>query len=64
MSTYHKRYSQSLGMDNQILAYIQFRVLKMTLESMSFDYRQGLQSEVTEERLPPALDGNSHGSNP
>ena len=59
VSTYHKRYSQDLGVDDQIHAYIQSRVLKMTLDSMSFDFRRGLPSEAEEATIPSALEENT-----
>ena len=51
--TFHKNYSIQLGVDDSILAYMQSKAMKMTLESMSFDYsRRILPREGTiEENL-------------
>lgn len=46
----HKSYMQEIGITPQIEAYIQTRVLKKTLESISFDYRRGI------EERPPSAD--------
>ena len=59
VSTYHKRYSQDICVDDQIQAYIQSRVLKMTLDSMSFDYLRGLPSEIEEAMIPSSLEENT-----
>ena len=51
-----------LGVDDSILAYMQSRAMKMTLESMSFDYRRRiLPSEETMELNLPSL---PEGGNP
>ena len=39
---YHSKYRRELDIDNRIEAYIQSRVVKRTLESISLEYRQGL----------------------
>ena len=41
VSTYHKKYSNEIGIPEIVEAYIQTRVLKKTLESISFDRRRG-----------------------
>ncbi|KAF9763721.1 hypothetical protein NGRA_1100 [Nosema granulosis] len=41
VTTYHKKYIKALGLSTSTEAYIQSRVLKKTLESISLDYRRG-----------------------
>jgi hypothetical protein len=41
VTVHHKRHIQKLGVSKTIEAYIQSRVLKKTLESLSFDQRRG-----------------------
>ncbi len=43
VTTYHKKYVQMLALSTSTEAYIQSRVLKKTLESISLDYRRGIQ---------------------
>jgi hypothetical protein len=45
VTKHHRRYMQEIGIDNRTEAYIQSRVLKMTLESISFDFRRGFHDE-------------------
>ena len=40
VTTFHKNYCMQLGVDDSILPHMQFKAIKMTLESMSFDYRR------------------------
>ena len=42
VTKYHSKYRRELDIDNRIEAYIQSRVIKKTLESISLGYRQGL----------------------
>ena len=42
VTKYHSKYRRELDIDNRIEAYIQSRVIKKTLESISLEYRQGL----------------------
>ena len=42
VSNYHKKYLKDLGVTNNIEAYIQSRVLKKTLETVSFEFRRGI----------------------
>ena len=37
----HSKYSKEIGITTKIEAYIQYIVLKKTLESISFEYRRG-----------------------
>ncbi len=41
MTKYHKTYAKKIGLLTKIQPYIQFIVLKKTLESISYDYRRG-----------------------
>ena len=41
---HHEQHCGDLGIDRKIEAYVQTRVLKMTFESMSMEYRRGGQS--------------------
>ncbi|EQB60817.1 n-acetylglucosaminylphosphatidylinositol de-n-acetylase family protein [Vairimorpha apis BRL 01] len=52
-TTFHKKYRSELNLDSRTQAYIQARVLKMTLESLSMEARRGEvimenEQEVTE----------------
>ena len=49
VSNYHKKYLKELGVTNNIEAYIQARVLKATLETVSFDYRRGIEDGFSRE---------------
>jgi len=40
VTNYHRRHVQELGLTTATEAYIQARVLKITLESISFDSRR------------------------
>mgnify|MGYP006870827258 FL=1 len=42
VTIYHKRYIREIGIPLNVEAYIQSRVLKKTLESISFDRRRNL----------------------
>lgn len=42
VTIYHKSYMNELGMTLNVEAYIQSRVLKKTLESVSFDRRRNM----------------------
>ena len=41
VTMYHKKYIKELGLSNVIEAYVQPKVLKKTLECLSFDQRRG-----------------------
>ena len=41
VTKFHKKYIKEIGMTSQIEAYVQSRVLKKTLECISFDRRRG-----------------------
>eukprot|EP00734_Pompholyxophrys_sp_LG126_P000377 Pompholyxophrys_sp_v1_NODE_145_length_1573_cov_1.496047.p1 type:complete len:206 gc:universal NODE_145_length_1573_cov_1.496047:1181-564(-) len=41
VTRFHKTYSKEIGLTTKIESYIQFIVLKKTLESISYDYRRG-----------------------
>ena len=46
VSVFHKKYIKDLGITKNIEAYIQSKVLKKTLESITFDQRRGSAEEV------------------
>ena len=41
VAKFHEKYSKEIGLTTKIEAYIQYIVLKKTLESISFEYRRG-----------------------
>jgi len=49
VTKFHKSYSKAIGLSSKIEAYIQFLVLKKTLESISFDYRRAGDTTPTVE---------------
>ena len=59
VTTYHRRHSRELEVDDHIQAYIQSRVLKMTLESMTFDRRRELPQDGIEADLLQTLEGKA-----
>lgn len=55
----HKKHVKEIGITPEIEAYIQSRVLKKTLESVSFDYRRGIEERSpTEEEVENELRKN------
>lgn len=48
VTIYHKKYIEEIGIPDYIQAYIQTRILKKTLEAVSFDYRRGIEEKVVE----------------
>ena len=50
VTKFHKSYAKEIGLTTKIQSYIQFIVLKKTLESISYDYRRGGE-EITEESV-------------
>lgn len=63
VTRFHKQYVAEIGLTDRIEAYIQSRVLKKTLESISFDYRRGIDEQddrgETIERAMVGLSGAS-----
>lgn len=57
VTVYHKKYLKELGITPNIEAYIQSRVLKKTLEGISFDRRRGLEEWNGLEQDPEKLVG-------
>ncbi len=47
VTKYHSAYSKEIGLTTRVQAYIQYIVLKKTLESISFDYRRGSEDLIT-----------------
>lgn len=50
VTKFHKTYTKEIGLTTKIQSYIQFIVLKKTLESISYDYRRG-GGEINPERI-------------
>ena len=59
VTKFHQKYSKDIGLTTKIEAYIQYIVLKKTLESISFEYRRGGSDETQDgwERLVRAREG-------
>ena len=53
VTKFHKSYNKEIGLTTKIQAYIQFIVLKKTLESISYEYRRGGE-DITHESLQNA----------
>jgi hypothetical protein len=52
VTNFHNIYKGELGLDNRVEAYIQTRVLKMTLESCSMEARRGeISTETPKEEI-------------
>ena len=49
VTRFHGKYSKEIGLTTKIEAYIQYIVLKKTLESMSFEYRRGSLDDIQDE---------------
>ncbi len=49
LTKFHKKYLKELEITPEIEGYIQSKVLKCTLESISFDYRQGREEKLEAE---------------
>ena len=45
VTKHHKKYNKVLDITNSIEAYIQSKVLKKTLESISFEHRREVKDE-------------------
>ncbi len=43
VTKFHKTYTKEIGLTTKIQSYIQFIVLKKSLESISYDYRRNSQ---------------------
>lgn len=50
VTNYHRQYRDELNLDNRIEAYIQSRILKMTLESLTMDSRRKADTEADADR--------------
>jgi hypothetical protein len=57
VTEYHKKHIGKLGVSETIEAYIQSRVLKKTLESLSFDQRRGQEDDSFEAAIANAIPG-------
>jgi hypothetical protein len=49
VTKYHKSYAKEIGLTTKIESYIQYIVLKKTLESISYEYRRGGEEIVPQE---------------
>lgn len=48
VTKYHKQYRTDIGLDNRTQAYVQSRVLKTTLESLTMDNRRRTQASAVD----------------
>ena len=48
VTKFHKSYAKEIGLTTQIESYIQFIVLKKTLESISYSYRRDGEETIQE----------------
>ena len=48
VTKFHKSYAKEIGLTNKIESYIQFIVLKKTLESISYSYRRDGEETIQE----------------
>ena len=48
---YHKRYVEEIRISNHIQTYIQTKVLKKTIEAISFNYRRGIEESGSIDRI-------------
>ena len=69
VTKFHKSYAKEIGLTTKIESYIQFIVLKKTLESISYDYRRDdyskrprCSSHGRDERLWPHRGESEHGN--
>ena len=46
VTKFHKSYAKEIGLTTKIQSYIQFIVLKKTLESISYEYRRGSENSI------------------
>ena len=51
VTKYHKKHSSEIGIQPKVEAYIQFLVLKKTLESLSFERRRGIEEDDAHEEM-------------
>ena len=58
VTKFHKQYRADIGIDNRLQAYVQSRVLKMTLESLTMESRRrgSTDSECVLEAQRSAVD--------
>ena len=63
VTKFQKTYAKEIGLTKEIQAYIQFVVLKKTLESISFEYRRG-GDETEQESLERAIAASAEGCEP
>lgn len=61
VTEYHEQYCKELGMDWKTEAYVQTRVLGMTYESISMEYRRGGIARESQQAAEPARETASEG---
>ena len=64
VSTYHKKYTETIGIPYTTEAYIQTRVLKKTLESVSFERRRSYEANDSVENFKERDEGRVINSEP
>ena len=64
VTSYHKKYRDELEITDNIQAYIQSRVLKKTLESISFEQRRKLGKDDDYENIFKTATGESMSMTP
>ena len=57
VTKFHKTYAKEIGLTKKIQSYIQFVVLKKTLESISYDFRRGGEEIIPESTENAVLAG-------
>ena len=62
VTTFHKQYRNVLNIDSRTQAYVQARVLKMTLESLSMEARRGKYITESEQEVNEIENLESHTS--
>ena len=66
VTNYHRKYIKQLEITPTIEAYIQSRVLKKTLETISFEHRRGIEDglekeEIIQNAIERLIDGSTVG---
>ena len=64
VTKFHKSYSKEIGLTDSIQSYIQFIVLKKTMESISFSYRRDGEETTHENQEREAKEREKESSNP
>ena len=57
VSKRHKKYSRALEVTKRVQAYLQSRVLKRTLETISFEHRRSIEDGAEKEAVEVVMEG-------